>query len=303
MSARPEASEDSVEQEYGGDNSEGTLELLRDLGRKNKRFGSVDPSEEEGLLPPSKEECDRAQESLEEFRAKLEALKSRELTDVERSALARKVELVKNATPEDVAWMKLRAFHRGTRALAAARGDGDAASSTSASVNAASSAQRNDMPEYGAVLAAVRSSLDHSGEESEGAWWDATRLAAAATSTSGRWPAAAVRRAAVATPAAVSSTAATAHPDAAALAEAAEALIYRPDYLEERRLDERLTAQRQQRSRAFALGLAVALGASVVRWWVQRRKKGDNGGRSVPGSAANLQRGSGSASVSTIAAQ
>ncbi|KAG2485229.1 hypothetical protein HYH03_016015 [Edaphochlamys debaryana] len=101
--------------------------------------------------------------------------------------------------------MKLRALHRGTRALAAARGDGDAASSTSAPVNAASSAQRNDMPEYGAVLAAVRSSLDHSGEESEDAWWDATRLAAAATSTSGRRPAAAARRAAVATPAAVSS--------------------------------------------------------------------------------------------------
>ncbi|GFR47996.1 hypothetical protein Agub_g9820 [Astrephomene gubernaculifera] len=266
-------SEDSVAAEFGGDYSEASLELIRTLGRKGAQFGEVEPSEEAILQPPSQAACDAAVESLAQLAQQLQEVEQHTPDAREREWVGYKRSLVEDADTEDVNWLKLKAYHHGVDRLRAARGENAAGDNVDAqsSLEQLSSSTIPTFSEREAMLAASQAALPSTSETEydnlTNPQFQCPALLSAATPCA--------LAAATSSQTAVSDTLA----ESTASASAVPVTSYRDDYLEEQYLSQRLAAQQRQRSRAFQLGLVVAIGASVLRWWVRRSRGGGNGER------------------------
>ncbi|KAG2446578.1 hypothetical protein HYH02_008564 [Chlamydomonas schloesseri] len=284
-------SEDTVEQEYGGDYSEASLEVIRALGpKKGAPFAELDPAERAAALPPSQAECDAAKAQLKAYKQEVDALKNTRLSERERAAIDARRSLMLDVTPEELTWLKMKEYYAAQRAAAAA-----STAATSASGAASTSASAGAGPDAAAAgddVTALRAELVRLAMEALGSATDTDELEARAAS----------HLAAATSSSGISgSTGRGGGADAAALAAAADAAVaavmagtssrYREDYLEEDRLTRQVARQRGQRSQAFALSLAAAVGVSVARWWLRR-------GRGNGGAAAGAGGGSGGPSRS-----
>ncbi|GLC34957.1 hypothetical protein PLESTB_001182900 [Pleodorina starrii] len=262
-------SEDSVEAEFGGDYSEASLEVIRSFGRKGAQFGEVEPWEEQAVQPPAQEECDAAVEDLKSLERSLDAVKRYKPDAKELAWIDYKRALVEEASDDEVTWLKLKAYHHGLdvlRAQDAAASAADAHALSGISQEQAASAHASELAAArDAVLLAARSLLPSSSgdEEEEDEAFTALRMASHAQAGTS-----AIARDLAPTIAGTSLQAPIA---------AAGGTIYHPDYLEEISLQRQLAQQRQQRSSAFLLGLTAAVGLSVTRWWLRRRRGAGNG--------------------------
>lgn len=287
-------SEDSVEAELGGEYSEASLEAIRSLGKKNAAFGEVDTEELAASLPPSQASIDAAKARLEELRRDAEWLKNYEPTAAERERVLKKRALVEQLSPDELAWVKLQAYHRGQEAVRAARGiaqPGQAAATiapsatTAAGTGANGASSVSEGQEAGssssttsardAVLRAAMALIPSSSSEEEqdsSAYLDRATAAATASSSSRDDSGTLLH---VRLPAGASS--AQEHDRHVSEDElAAGPVLYRADYLEEQRLTSRLARQRQQRTAAFAVSFAVA-GALYLLKALRRKRGGAKG--------------------------
>ncbi len=296
-------SEDSVEAELGGEYSEASLEAIRSLGKKNAAFGEVDTEELAASLPPSQAAVDAAKARLEELRRDAEALKNYEPTAAERERVLKKRALVEQLSADELAWVKLQAYHRGLEAVRTARGIAKPAQAASTAAPAAAAAgagtgasgasgvsegqeagtSSSAFPARDAVLRAamalIPSSSSEEEQDSSAYLTRATAAATAASSSSSRDGSSTLLH--VRLPAGAASARGQQqqgqdrHVSEDELADGP--VLYRADYVEEQRLTSRLARQRQQRSAAFALSFAVAGGLYLLK--ALRRKRGGANGQ------------------------
>lgn len=183
--------------------------------------------------------------------------------------------LALEATPEELTWLKMREYYATQRAAAA---DGAASTSAPGAGDAASAAADNDVAALRAEM--LRVAMEALGSATETEELEARARSHLAASSAGRqWS----RGVAGGAGAAASGEASAAVLAAAADAAVASVMVgtgarYRDDYLEEERLTRQVAKQRGQRSQAFALSLAAAVGVSVARWWLRRGRGGAGAG-------------------------
>ncbi|GIL54264.1 hypothetical protein Vafri_9834 [Volvox africanus] len=276
--------EDSIDAEFGGDYSEGSLELFRQLGRKGAQFGQVEPWENEAIQPPAQEECDAADEELESLDRTLRQVKHYTPDAMELAWIDYKRALVEDASDNEVTWLKLKAYHHGLGALRASCPQQQDPADTLPLTKAPSREDTDATARNGgiaaardAVLNAVRAILpSSSGDEEDG---DAAhvmdaavpRLASHAQASSSH-----VHRG-VGTPHGFTTTIAAPAMGSVPAAAKGAGTVYNPEYLEELRLTQQLAQQRQQRSNAFLFGILAAVGLSTARWLLRRRRGRDGG--------------------------
>ncbi|PNH01964.1 hypothetical protein TSOC_012095 [Tetrabaena socialis] len=294
--------EDSVDDMFDEELSEASRDVIRSLGRRGKRWGDVEDSERAAAQPPSQAECDRASQWVLEKEEELKSLKKLDirLDARERQWVDYKRALTQGASAQELAWLKLKAYHAAVDALRASRGEDAAGNEAGApkrelprrspwwgEAQAAlqPTLQQAARPEHQAMLRAARDALPSSSLSSEEASDEAQPDAALCLPAPDDDRLAALQAAAFPYPSSAATSHASAAPlDAASSAAAASAAAaargvtrYRADYLEELALGEQLAAQRQQRSAAFALGLAAAVGFSLLRRWLRRGRGGAGG--------------------------
>ncbi|EFJ49833.1 hypothetical protein VOLCADRAFT_89701 [Volvox carteri f. nagariensis] len=280
--------EDSIDAEFGGDYSEGSLELFRQLGRKGAQFGQVEPWEEQEVRPPAQEECDAAVEELASLDRALEQVKHYRPDAKELAWIDYKRALVEEASEGEITWLKLKAYHHGLDVLRTPRTlDGNAAAAAASSTSSCQGAGCSPFPcdvasSREAVLKAVQSLLpsSSSSEEDDGAAAASHTPGVSARLTSHGHASSSSNSSATVLGYGPTSVAATTAP-------ATAVTIYNPEYLEELRLTKQLAQQRQQRSNAFIMGLTAAVGISLVRWFLHRgRRVGGRDRGSATGTAA-----------------
>lgn len=277
-----EVEQDSVDQVFGGDYSEDTLQILRGAERAyiaKEKIEDPDKAPLEwaltqpnpGLLPPGayEETLQYVQEKIEV----LKALRERGGLDPEQQALVDyKRSLVDGKSYDELAWLKFHAYERGLKQL---RSQEEAGPNTTAQPEVFRGQMYKDEGEYTAYS-----------EESEWAPdWRCTGYlpyaGSASASFSGRSHAHAL--------------AVQGHPrtlqqvvphaggeqqhqsdDREQNAVTAWAITprteYHPLYLEEQRLAQQLRKQRAAQRSAFTFSLAAVLGVGLLKWWRSRQR-------------------------------